>query len=861
MKRTIPIILALAFLAWRLFVAVGQAVRGSIGLVWSRCTDAIAPITATPSFSVARWIVRAHGKICERAIVVAFLLLSLAGSSTGAWYDSAYLYRKDITVPATSIVGTSAITGMPLFLDLSADSDIVAHARKDGADILFTAADGTTKLPHELLPESQYITSSGAWTWFSQPRAIYVNGTHERLFVGYQSNSPGRGKVAQYDYGSGTLTETQVGTNDAYDDHVDPTLLCRSSDSKLLCFYEHTHNGVGVYRISTSAEDATAWGSEQAFDPYGDNNIAYISPHELTSVGRIYTTFRHATGGNWSIVYSTDNGATFATGLTTLSYGASHGWGTNPYLRAIDNGTNRIDFLMSNGDGAEATNYQVYHFYYDATTDKWRKSDGTDIGHAPPFSTSELTTIFDGTAGGDLAWIGDIKYKQNGQPHVLFVVYSGGTLTNHDLYHADFNGSTWSTEKVCDEGNGSFRTDGNTQYHGGSVLDFNHDDIIWAAVKATKYEIQKWKKTSGTWSKINDITSNSIRNGHVRPEAVRGCPDGKVGQILFMSPRDYADYTNYASGITAYPPLVSAIRRAYVKANANGSTDTHIYVYYGNANANNQEDVANVWSSYSRVYHGADHYGGTPFWFRDSTLNGPAFGVVSTVAGPSTNIGNAVTPLVGGSGGLSMGTIDSHGWTAATVEQWIYRTSASNIDWGLGQWSSGPVVRHFLSEFFNSGGDVYFYANTTSDTLKFGAFPTIKSAATTWEYWTMGWTSAGGIVGRKNKSHDAVSSTTATALSASTSGTTSGLGNYNSGSFLGNVAELRIATNALVPQDQTDSQYDNWASGNSFFTIGSEETAVVNRTFPYYYKQSSLRRDRRKSPLDPSFDPQFALSP
>jgi hypothetical protein len=66
-----------------------------------------------------------------------------------AWYsDPAWDCRKLITIDHTGV--TANLTDFPVLITFTSDSDLAAHARDDGNDILFTSADGTTKLSHEI---------------------------------------------------------------------------------------------------------------------------------------------------------------------------------------------------------------------------------------------------------------------------------------------------------------------------------------------------------------------------------------------------------------------------------------------------------------------------------------------------------------------------------------------------------------------------------------------------------------------------------------------------------------------------------------------------------------------------------------
>src|SRR5687767_8270805 len=64
------------------------------------------------------------------------------------WFDAAWSNRRRLTIDATK-VPAGGVTDFPLAVVLT-DTHLQANARADGHDILFTAADGVTKLPHEL---------------------------------------------------------------------------------------------------------------------------------------------------------------------------------------------------------------------------------------------------------------------------------------------------------------------------------------------------------------------------------------------------------------------------------------------------------------------------------------------------------------------------------------------------------------------------------------------------------------------------------------------------------------------------------------------------------------------------------------
>ena len=108
-------------------------------------------------------------QINRTTFVLALVLLGLLPSIANAqsWYNTSWLYRKAITIDHTR-VGTGPHTNYPVLIS-RADTDLQARAQTDADDILFTSADGTTKLDHEV---ESYTSGTGtlvAWVENSQP--------------------------------------------------------------------------------------------------------------------------------------------------------------------------------------------------------------------------------------------------------------------------------------------------------------------------------------------------------------------------------------------------------------------------------------------------------------------------------------------------------------------------------------------------------------------------------------------------------------------------------------------------------------------------------------------------------------------
>jgi RHS repeat-associated protein len=99
-------------------------------------------------------------------------------SSGTSWYNTAWGFRKLVTIAHGQVSGSSNLTNFPMLSSVT-DSNLAASAQANGNDILFTASDGVTKLNHEI---ELYTSSTGhliAWVQIptlspTADTAIYV---------------------------------------------------------------------------------------------------------------------------------------------------------------------------------------------------------------------------------------------------------------------------------------------------------------------------------------------------------------------------------------------------------------------------------------------------------------------------------------------------------------------------------------------------------------------------------------------------------------------------------------------------------------------------------------------------------------
>ena len=165
-------------------------------------------------------------------VFAAIWLLSLAGTAQAAWYNASWAYRTQLTLNGGLV--PAAQTNFPVLVAWTADASLAAAAQASGNDILFTAADGTTKLDHEI---ESYTSATGALAAWVRIPAL-ASGTNTTIYMYYgnagaanQQNkngvwdanfrgvwhlveAPANGVAGHFDSTSSNFTGTPQGFND-----------------------------------------------------------------------------------------------------------------------------------------------------------------------------------------------------------------------------------------------------------------------------------------------------------------------------------------------------------------------------------------------------------------------------------------------------------------------------------------------------------------------------------------------------------------------------------------------------------------------------------------------------------------------
>jgi hypothetical protein len=105
-----------------------------------------------------------------------------------AWYNTSWTYRKAITINSSQVSGSLNLVNFPVLVSLPSDANLASSAQSSGNDIVFTAADGQTRLNHEI---ERYTSSSGQLiAWVQEPLLNSSgSGTNTTIYMYYGNAS------------------------------------------------------------------------------------------------------------------------------------------------------------------------------------------------------------------------------------------------------------------------------------------------------------------------------------------------------------------------------------------------------------------------------------------------------------------------------------------------------------------------------------------------------------------------------------------------------------------------------------------------------------------------------------------------
>ncbi len=735
-------------------------------------------------------------------IVTAVFAYQIFNSNTkvaeAGWYSSGgtWGYRKPITIDRnkvnTATGTTTPLSNFPVLISVT-DSDLMYTGsggkvgKTDGTDILFTSADGTTKLNHEI--ESYSSTTGASIFWVQVTSLAKTSDTVLYIYFGNSGASDQQNKPGVWDSNYKAVYHLPNGS----------TLTALDSTAK--------NNG------TLSGSPAAISGKiDGAADFSGSNHIiASSSPivagqTAWTVSGWIKTTATNVANGRPIYVERASSGQNILK-LDSLDLTRT----TQALVTYRDDGGS-----LTQVAGTTAINNGAYHYIVGKLTagNIYIYIDGVLENSATRNGTDTLTN------SGIQSWIA----QDNGDGAANFVgsideVRVSNTGRSPDWIATEFNNLT---------------SPGSFYAYGSLGIQNRAPEIASEGYNNRGVPALSWYNSS--WTNRKQITIDRTKVSGVSSSTLNSFPllfnvidsdlkhtgsGGKVGKtdgtdILFTAAdgttkldHEIESYNSSTGATIAWVriPILSAI------------TDTTIYIYFGNSGASDQQNKTAVWDSgFQGVWHLPD---GTTLGLTDSTAygyNGTNFGataVAGKIGGASAFAGPGPDQYI------NVGTITGlSGVTTATLSGWVYRSNTGHAV----QFGQSMTDYHFNLVWFTDGS---VYIQPENGGASFPSFTPPDS--TGWHYVVFIFDGSQTGLARVRGYWDGVLQTVVQGFSPLPPASLASGGNQSN--FLigagignpyttGNIDEVRVSNN-IRSEDWIKTEYNNQFFSSTFYAYGA----------------------------------------
>jgi len=409
----------------------------------------------------------------------------------------------------------------------------------------------------------QTFSEDGAWCWFSDPRAVHLNG---KIYSGWVSGD-GSIMVGSYEESTGIIKEVNIFPKFDKDDHANPSFIVLPDNRLMVFFSAHSTLGRGetkaaiTYATTKNPEDITEWEVQKRLEKNaeGPRKFCYTNPVMLSGENnRIYLFWR---GGDWkpTFCYTDDFGKTWSNVFSLIK--SSLNTYKRPYVKISSNGRDEIHFAFTDGHPRPEALNSIYYLKYKGG--KFYKANGQVVGtmETLPVEHEDCDMVYDAykeyiaTRNGVRAWIWDVAVDKDGNPVIGYARLP--EETNHQYYYAKWDGMKWVDSKITNAGSYFPRFRKNKEhrepephYSGGIYID--HEDVnkvYYSRAVGDTFEIfsATTEDEGKTW-KEKAITSNSNRD-NVRPFAIRGAAEGSKSQVMWMYNDYYSHYKDFKTRI------------------------------------------------------------------------------------------------------------------------------------------------------------------------------------------------------------------------------------------------------------------------------------------------------------------------
>lgn len=436
------------------------------------------------------------------------------------------------------------------------------------------------------------VSVDGAWCWFSDPRAIYVNGNVVGGFVDSE------GSIWAFQYNPTTQQKIQHKLFDKLDqdDHANPSVMALKDGRIAIFFSAHggTNNSPLYYAVTKNPGDITQWGDMMALDPKmeGKHGICYSNPAMLSNErGRVYLFFR---GRDFKPTYMfSDDLKSWSEPVTLIVNDPEYGEYGRPYTKMANNGKDKIFVAFTDAHPRNRADNSIYYMVY--RKGKVYGADGRVISKdfSKPVTPSMADKVYDATKTMDKAWIWDIAYDKDENPIIVYARFSHSTA-QHSYWYAWWDGKEWKNKQITKAGQWFQRADYikeapeyENNYSGGVYLDHSNPNVVYTSRPIGDiFEIERWTLGENGEFACEAVTKQSDRD-NVRPFVVRGDSGvkGQLNHVMWMYNYKYPGFRDYKTALRISEPtkgFSAEFEKAKVEEIANKVFDWQIEDYKNN---------------------------------------------------------------------------------------------------------------------------------------------------------------------------------------------------------------------------------------------------------------------------------------
>ena len=274
------------------------------------------------------------------------------------------------------------------------------------------------------------LAPRGAWSWFSDPRAIQFGRYTVFGFV------DGRGDVRIRAYGAGSLRGTVLQHRVGKDDHLNPAFLVRR-DGRLQAFWTRHGKSHIYYRVARRPGQVMGFGPVHRLRPQHHAHFTYANP--MYARGRILLFFR-GRGRDPALTTSRD-GAHWSRGQRMLSAPGPR----RPYVKYATNGSD-VFMAFTQAHPGELHKRPTGIFFARFRRGSFFTAAGAPLGK-PPLRPQAAQPVYHGK---DPAWIYDLALDGRGRPVIVYAVLHNSR--DHRYRYAAWDGHRWRDHHITGAG-------------------------------------------------------------------------------------------------------------------------------------------------------------------------------------------------------------------------------------------------------------------------------------------------------------------------------------------------------------------------------------------------------------------------